>query len=297
MNARQSTSLLFVPALASRHLFGTPVRGAVSPVGIGVVVGAFLFGVGMQLAGACASGTLSAAGCGNTRLLVTLAAVIGGSVIGLAYMPWWEGMPAFAPVSLVHRFGPLFALSATLALCATVAALTVAWERRRHGRPLRRPRRQDDSTAMPPRGGRYLVAGALGLAAINIATLALAGRPWGITAAFGLWGSKALMQPADCCSATVRASRTAAISVRSSAESRPAVCTGGYGSRPRLAETSSAHGCVGGSGRRSSGPRATTRGPREATSWASVTSCGRPSASCADAWRPAPSPAGPEGPP
>ena len=35
-----------------------------------------------------------------------------------------------------------------------------------------------------------LVAGALGLAAINVATLLLAGRPWGVTSAFALWGSK-----------------------------------------------------------------------------------------------------------
>jgi len=36
------------------------------------------------------------------------------------------------------------------------------------------------------------VAGALGLAAVNIATLTLAGRPWGVTSAFALWGSKML---------------------------------------------------------------------------------------------------------
>ena len=38
-----------------------------------------------------------------------------------------------------------------------------------------------------------LAAGALGLAGVNIATLLIAGRPWGVTAAFALWGSKALM--------------------------------------------------------------------------------------------------------
>jgi hypothetical protein len=37
------------------------------------------------------------------------------------------------------------------------------------------------------------VAGALGLAAVNISTLLLAGRPWGVTSAFALWGSKFLM--------------------------------------------------------------------------------------------------------
>jgi hypothetical protein len=42
------------------------------------------------------------------------------------------------------------------------------------------------------RGPWPLAAGALGLAGINIATLALAGRPWGVTSAFALWGSKVL---------------------------------------------------------------------------------------------------------
>ena len=33
-------------------------RGSSSPVGVSVVVGAFIFGIGMQLGGGCASGTL-----------------------------------------------------------------------------------------------------------------------------------------------------------------------------------------------------------------------------------------------
>ena len=41
------------------------------------------------------------------------------------------------------------------------------------------------------RGPWPLVWGALGLAAVNIATLLLAGRPWGVTSAFALWGAKA----------------------------------------------------------------------------------------------------------
>ncbi|NNG64708.1 YeeE/YedE family protein, partial [Pseudomonas fragi] len=35
-----------------------------------------------------------------------------------------------------------------------------------------------------------LVWGAIALALLNYATLALAGRPWGITSAFALWGAK-----------------------------------------------------------------------------------------------------------
>ncbi len=35
-----------------------------------------------------------------------------------------------------------------------------------------------------------LVAGAAGLAIVNIATLTIGGRPWGVTSAFALWGAK-----------------------------------------------------------------------------------------------------------
>src|SRR5947208_15628647 len=44
-----AASLVFIPALGSGHLFGQAVRGSVSPVGVSVAVGAFLFGVGMQI--------------------------------------------------------------------------------------------------------------------------------------------------------------------------------------------------------------------------------------------------------
>ncbi|HEX5864068.1 MAG TPA: YeeE/YedE thiosulfate transporter family protein [Casimicrobiaceae bacterium] len=50
--------------------FGAPVRGFVFPVGLNVAIGAFLFGVGMQLGGGCASGTLYTAGGGSTRMIV-----------------------------------------------------------------------------------------------------------------------------------------------------------------------------------------------------------------------------------
>src|SRR4051812_18397895 len=43
--------LLFFPVLAAGTLFGQPVTGLVSPAGISVLFGAFIFGIGMQLGG------------------------------------------------------------------------------------------------------------------------------------------------------------------------------------------------------------------------------------------------------
>lgn len=181
--------LLFFPVLSSGTLFGAPVSGLVSPAGTSVIVGAFLFGIGMQLGGGCASGTLYTVGGGSTRMLVTLAAFIAGSVIATAHMPFWSAQPQLAPLSLVKALGLAPALILNLAVFALIAAITVAVEKRRHGR-LVAPQ------LAPARGARWLhgpwplVAGALALVLLNFATLALAGRPWGVTSAFALWGAK-----------------------------------------------------------------------------------------------------------
>ena len=184
-----AASVVFFPALGSGHLFGQAVRGSVSPVGASVIAGAFLFGVGMQLGGGCASGTLYTSGGGNTRMLVTLAAFIAGSVVGVLHLPWWEKLPALKPISLIATLGVLPALAVSLALFAIIAGVTLMVERRVR---LGSDRGQTGVRPRLLRGPWPLAAGALGLAAVNIATLALAGRPWGVTGAFALWGSKAL---------------------------------------------------------------------------------------------------------
>ena len=43
-----------------------------------------MFGIGMQLGGGCASGTLYTVGGGSTRMIVTLAAFVIGSVVATA---------------------------------------------------------------------------------------------------------------------------------------------------------------------------------------------------------------------
>src|SRR5271156_5355012 len=181
---------LFFPTLAHGSLFGQPVHGEYGAVGISVIVGAFLFGLGMQLGGGCASGTLYTAGGGNSRMLVTLAFFIIGSALGAWHLPWWSATPNVGPISLISAWGWAPALAVSLAGFAAIAALTVVIERRAHG-ALR------DGVVTARHGWQRflqgpwpLLAGAVALALGNFATLYLAGRPWGITSAFALWGSK-----------------------------------------------------------------------------------------------------------
>jgi uncharacterized membrane protein YedE/YeeE len=185
------TSIVFFPLLARGEIFGQTLRGSISPVGLSVVAGAFLFGVGMQLGGGCASGTLYTAGGGNTRMLLTLLAFIGGSVIGTAHMPWWTANASGKPISLIATFGVWLALAGSLAAFGAIAALSLIVERRAASNPAR-PAPGRDAGSRWLRGPWPLVAGAVGLAAVNIATLLISGRPWGVTSAFALWGAKAL---------------------------------------------------------------------------------------------------------
>jgi uncharacterized protein len=188
------TCAVFFPVLAQGQLFDQAVRGNVAPLSLGLLVGAFMFGAGMQIAGGCASGTLYTAGGGNTRMLVTLGAFIAGSVLGAAHQPLWQQAPSLGGISLIQSFGAAPALLTNLLLFGTIAAATVVLERRRHGDigSLVRATGAARGGSRWLRGPWPLVAGAAGLAVVNIATLALAGRPWGVTSAFALWGAKAL---------------------------------------------------------------------------------------------------------
>lgn len=181
---------LFIPLLSIQGpVFGLSLRGTIAPVGVAGVIGAFMFGAGMQLGGGCASGTLYTSGGGNTRMLVVLAFFIVGSLLGTAHAPFWDTAPSFGSVSLMSALGPLGALAASIAIVATVAAAGASLERARHGE-VRSLFAHEPGTRIWLTGPWPLAAGAIGLVIVNLATLLLAGRPWGVTSAFALWGAK-----------------------------------------------------------------------------------------------------------
>ncbi len=177
----------FTPALAIGEVFGQPVRGFVFPIGVELVVGAFLFGVGMQIANGCASGMLYTIGGGSVRMLVVLAAFIAGATIAAATYPDWSGGPQLPAVSLSANFGAwgAFVLQAGLLATLWIGVLMIE---RRSGRT------QDRLFGVAPtlRGLWSLGWGAISLAALSFATLVLSGRPWGLTQAFVVWGSRAV---------------------------------------------------------------------------------------------------------
>jgi uncharacterized protein len=182
------TVVIFTPLIGMGEFGGIGLRGSVAPLSLAVICGAFIFGIGMQLGGGCASGTLFTAGGGNVRMVVTLAAFICGSVIGTWHWSLWQDVPGFEPIALSKSFGVIPAILISLALFSVVWFAAATNERRRHKEVKSYWKTESGQSWL--HGPWPVIIGALALAGVNVATLLLAGRPWGVTSAFALWGGK-----------------------------------------------------------------------------------------------------------
>lgn len=184
---------LFAPILAyGTTIFGGSVAGYVSPVGVSLLVGAFVFGIGMQLGGGCASGTLYAVGGGRSVMFITFIFFVIGATIGAYHLPFWtEEMPSFAPFSLATSTGLGYsgAWVLSLVLFALIAWVTLVVEKITKA-PKMAPVPTESGWRRIFRGSWPLFAAAIVLAILNALTLLTRGQPWGITSAFSLWGSK-----------------------------------------------------------------------------------------------------------
>ena len=182
-------SVVFIPVIASGA-----ASGAIAPIGGYIVLGSFLFGLGMQLGGGCGSGTLFTVGAGNRRMLITLIAFIAGSVLGTLHLPWWLAGPGLGPVDLARALDPLGGVLLQVAVLLALAWVLAAVERDQHG--------SVEPLALRPAGRGWLETlvtgdwpllwGVIALAGLGLLTLLVSGAPWGITFAFAVWGAKAL---------------------------------------------------------------------------------------------------------
>ena len=105
--------------------------GAIAPLGPSLIIGAFVFGIGMQLANGCGSGTLYTVGGGSGRMLVTLLFFVIGSVFGSLSLPSFLALGGLDPVLASDYLGAWGGLIATLVSIAIVALLIITVARRR----------------------------------------------------------------------------------------------------------------------------------------------------------------------
>ncbi|WP_404324399.1 YeeE/YedE family protein [Cytobacillus firmus] len=189
-------SALFAIILSTGFSFtGIEPKGYVSPVGVSVLFGSFIFGIGMQLGNGCASGTLYSVGGGQSSMILTLISFIVGSTIGAYHFSFWmEETPSLPPISLATSTGLGYggALVVQLALFALIYWVTLQIAKKRKA-PMMKALPTTAGWKKILRGSWPLFAAAIVLALLNALTLTVRGTPWGITSAFALWGGKTLM--------------------------------------------------------------------------------------------------------
>lgn len=184
------TSLVFFP-IVGKAIPGIEGAAALGQVGVSVLVGAFLFGMGMQLGGGCGSGTLFTVGWGHVDMLITLAFFIIGATLGSAHLHWWLAMPNIGTVSLIDEMGWLSGLFLQLVVLAALYALVRQLDIKKNSELKSIASRS--TTPYIQRlvlGPWSLMWGVAGLLIFNLLTMLVAGHPWSITFALGLWGTK-----------------------------------------------------------------------------------------------------------
>lgn len=164
-------ALVVVPVAALVPKFG----GAIAPLGPSLVIGAFVFGIGMQLANGCGSGTLYTVGGGSGRMLVTLLFFVIGSVLGSLSLPSFLALGGIDPVLASDYFGAWGGLAVTLASIALAAALIVVYAR---------------SKGANFRPSRSYVIGGIAIGLLSIAVFVAGGHPWSVTFGYTVWGAK-----------------------------------------------------------------------------------------------------------
>jgi uncharacterized membrane protein YedE/YeeE len=164
-------ALVIVPVAALSPKFG----GAVAPLGPSLIIGAFAFGLGMQLANGCGSGVLYTAGGGSGRMLVALAFFVIGSVLGSLSLPPVLALGGVDPVLAADYFGPWGGLAVTLLSLAAVAAVVVAIARKR------------GANFIPSRN--YIIGGVV-IGLLCIFVFVAGGHPWSVTFGYTVWGAK-----------------------------------------------------------------------------------------------------------
>lgn len=116
---------------------GLPIPGMsyIVPISLATVVGAFIFGIGMVIAGGCASGTLMRVGEGFFMQFLSLFFFVVGSLIGAKHFGWWkENFIVHGPsIHLPDVFGWMGAVILQLLVIACLYRAATLWERKKMG--------------------------------------------------------------------------------------------------------------------------------------------------------------------
>lgn len=185
------SSILFFPILAGVFPEIKAV-GAIAPIGYSVLIGAFLFGIGMQLGGGCGSGTLFTVGWGQIDMLITFVFFMIGATFATSHLDWWFALGDIGRHSIINDGNWVFGLTAQIILLVILFLIVKKIEQRRHGavKPIAMKVDKGQFIQHLLHGPWPISWGVISIGLLSFATLLIAGHPWSITFAFGLWGAK-----------------------------------------------------------------------------------------------------------
>lgn len=170
----QITLLLIATSISIPLLSTFPeLTAALGPPSFSLIIGAFIFGMSMQIADGCGSGTLYKAGSGTPLNLAILPLFALGSFLGSAQLNDWLSLGQMKPVSLVNTLGSWETIVITWALLLSLGFILWIWTGK--SKPLFEKR---------------WIYGSIALALLASLNLLVAGQPWGVVYGFGLWAAK-----------------------------------------------------------------------------------------------------------
>ena len=182
--------LLFSNFINAESLFyETHIVGSLAPANVSLIIGSFIFGLAMQFAGGCGSGTLFTVGGGNTKMFITLVFFVIGSLAGTYNFTFWIELPTLGNISLLDEFGVINSIIIQL-IFIILLYLIFSYVDKKKNNIVDHSDIFKSSNFNLIKGPWPLFLGALLLAILNFLMLNVAGHPWSITFAFGLWGAK-----------------------------------------------------------------------------------------------------------
>lgn len=178
--------LLFSWILSTENTSGQPYNGFIRPLSLSIPIGAFIFGIGMQISCGCTSGTLNRLGQLQPLALPTLLFMIVGGTLAALTFGSWQQLPAIEPFAFQQQFSWPIAL--TFQMLIFFALWLYLWhlEKQKHDKVESLFAFKERKINHP-----FLVA-ALSLAIINALLFLISGSPWSISSVFPFWGTKAI---------------------------------------------------------------------------------------------------------
>lgn len=111
--------------------FGQGYKLNVYPLGINTIAGGLLFGIGMVLAGGCASGILMRIGEGFAMQMLAFVGVLLGVAFGGKSLSWWQGWNMEQPgIFLPAKLGWFYTLSLEMAVLLALWFVARWWQNR-----------------------------------------------------------------------------------------------------------------------------------------------------------------------